>query len=157
MGTETERKFLVRGDWPREQPVHIRQGYLSRTPERTVRIRRAGDRAFLTIKGMSRGASRAEFEYPIPVGEADQMLDELCEAPLIDKHRYRTTENGVTWEIDEFHGANDGLVIAEVELHSEDQPLTLPSWVGAEVTGDARFFNANLVASPYSQWRGEEG
>jgi adenylate cyclase len=153
MGIEIERKFLVRDRSVLERSTGIpyRQGYLSRDPERTVRVRLAGDRAFVTIKGRSEGASRAEFEYPIPVADADPLLA-LCEGALIDKTRHRIQAGSLTWEVDVFHGANDGLVVAEVELDSPDQPVDIPEWVGDEVTSDPRYVNANLVAHPYLTW-----
>jgi adenylate cyclase len=120
-------------------------------PERTVRVRLLGERAFLTVKGPTAGASRAEFEYAIPPDDARAMLD-LCEKPLIEKTRYVVPHGGLVWEIDEFHGANAGLVVAECELASEDQPLDKPDWVGEEVTGDARYYNSSLVARPFSTW-----
>lgn len=154
MGTEIERKFRVSGDaWRgRGTATRYRQGYLSTVKERTVRVRVAGDRAQLTIKGITVGASRTEFEYEIPVDDADVMLDELCEQPIIDKVRHVVEIDGTTWEIDEFAGANAGLVVAEVELDDADQHVTRPAWLGEEVTDDPRYFNANLVAHPYSEW-----
>ena len=154
MGTEIERKFLVDvGRWqPRDGGTPFRQGYLSSHPERTVRVRLEGERAVLTIKGLTRGISRTELEYPIPRADAEQMLAELCEQPLIDKHRHVEVHAGVTWEIDVFHGANAGLVIAEVELESDTAAPALPPWIGRDVSADPRYYNANLVAHPYSQW-----
>lgn len=152
MGIEIERKFLVTGDqWRQGAGVRYSQGYLSRDKARTVRVRVAGDKAFLTIKGVSRGAARAEFEYEIPVAEAEQLL-ELSDGPLIRKLRYKVRHDGLTWEVDEFLGDNTGLVVAEVELTSEDQTFTKPSWVGKEVTDDQRYYNSNLASHPYSQW-----
>ena len=107
---------------------------------------------FITIKGMSVGATRSEYEYEIPLADANEMLDRLCERPLIEKTRYRVSHEGLAWEIDEFEGDNRGLIIAEVELKDETQSVTLPGWIGQEVTGDHRYFNANLVANPFSQW-----
>jgi CYTH domain-containing protein len=154
MSREIERKYLVVGDAWRflGTATEIRQGYLSTVKERTVRVRVVGDAAYLTIKGITRGATRAEFEYPIPVSDADEMLDELCERPLIEKTRHVVVSAGMVWEIDEFAGVNDGLTIAEVELEHEDQPFEIPDWVGDEVTADPRYFNANLIARPFSQW-----
>lgn len=154
MGREVERKFLVTGaGWKRNASgVRFRQGYLSTVKERTVRVRTEGDRAVLTIKGLTVGVSRLEFEYAIPLEDANRMLDELCERPLIDKTRYRLDAGSVTWEIDEFHGENDGLVVAEVELASADQPFDRPAWLGCEVSDDPRYFNANLIARPYRTW-----
>jgi CYTH domain-containing protein len=110
-----------------------------------------GDKAYLTIKGMAVGATRPEFEYEIPYQDAKELLN-LCEMPLIEKDRYRLEEGGVVWEIDEFLGENRGLIVAEVELESEDQPFTKPDWVGEEVTGDPRYFNSNLIKKPYTKW-----
>ena len=154
MGTEIERKYLVRGDAWRAlaKGVHYRQGYLNSAKERTVRIRSMGDKAYITIKGLTVGASRPEYEYEIPVADADAMLDGLAERPLIEKRRYKIPHGGVTIEVDEFLGENAGLVVAEVELQSEDQRFDKPAWFGEEVTGDPRYYNANLVRHPYSTW-----
>jgi len=154
MGEEIERKFLVTGDAWRERDagVRYRQGFLSTDPDRTVRVRIAGDEGSLTIKGRTHGARRAEFEYQIPTADAQQMLDTLCRRPLIEKVRYTVTSGTHTWEIDVFEGENDGLVIAELELESEDEPFERPDWVGAEVTEDPRYFNSNLVERPYNTW-----
>ena len=154
MGTEIERKFLVTDDSWRGQgtATPFRQGYLSTVKERTVRVRAAGDEGTLTIKGITVGASRTEFEYPIPVEDAHVMLDELCEQPIIEKTRHVMDVDGTTWEIDEFAGVNEGLVVAEVELDSPDEQFTSPDWLGNEVTDDPRYFNANLIAHPYSEW-----
>jgi adenylate cyclase len=154
MAKEIERKFLVRGNSWRSQDggKRYRQGYLSRVKERTVRVRTTGDKGFITIKGESVGATRSEYEYEIPLADANEMLDRLCERPLIEKTRYRVSNEGLVWEIDEFEGGNRGLIVAEVELKDETQSITLPVWVGQEVTDDPRYFNANLVANPFSQW-----
>ncbi len=154
MGTEIERKFLVEGDGWRADATSstFRQGYLSTVKERTVRVRVAGDRGTLTIKGITVDATRTEFEYEIPVGDAAVMLDELCERPLVEKTRHVVEWHGMTWEIDEFSGVNDGLVVAEVELEDVGQRFDLPDWIGAEVTDDPKYFNANLIARPYSTW-----
>lgn len=154
MGTEIERKFLVTDDtWRgRGTATPFRQGYLSTVKERTVRVRAAGDEGTLTIKGITVGASRTEFEYPIPLEDAHVMLDELCEQPIIEKTRHVVDVDGTTWEIDEFAGVNEGLVVAEVELDSPDEQFTSPDWLGDEVTDDPRYFNANLIAHPYSEW-----
>jgi CYTH domain-containing protein len=117
-----------------------------------VRVRAAGDEGTLTIKGITVGASRTEFEYPIPVDDANAMLDELCEQPIIEKTRHLVDVDGTTWEIDEFAGVNDGLIVAEVELGSPDEEFTPPDWLGDEVSDDPRYFNANLIAHPYSEW-----
>lgn len=154
MGHEIERKFLVTGTaWKRgASGVPFRQGYLSSVKERTVRVRTEGDRATLTIKGPTTGISRSEFEYAIPVKDANRMLDTLCERPLIEKTRYHLTVGRHLWEIDEFHGDNQGLVVAEIELQSPDELFQRPEWVTREVSGDARYFNANLVHQPYRTW-----
>lgn len=154
MAEEIERKFLVTTrEWRTGDATEYRQGYLSLDKERTVRVRIAGDRAYLTIKGITRGATRREYEYPIPVDEAGEMLDELCRHPLIEKRRYRLQHAGQIWEIDEFFGDNTGLVVAEVELEREDQRFEHPPWLGEEVTDDPRYYNANLVENPYRNWK----
>ena len=154
MSREIERKYLVVGESWRTPgtAIRLRQGYLSTVKERTVRVRVAGDAGHLTVKGITRGATRTEFEYEIPVADADRMLDELCERPLIEKTRHLVVHGALTWEIDEFGGVNEGRVIAEVELEDEAQPIDLPAWVGDEVTADPRYFNSNLIAHPYSRW-----
>ena len=154
MGREIERKYLVRGNSWREagDPVRYRQGYLSTDKERVVRVRRAGDRAFLTIKGLPRGISRPEYEYEISVDEADEMLGLLCIRPFIEKKRYKCEYEGLTWEIDEFQGENEGLILAEVELENENQEIPLPEWIGDEVSHDPRYTNAGLVHHPYKAW-----
>ena len=154
MATEIERKYLVLEETWRSRAVGMvfRQGYLSTVKERTVRVRVVGDLGYLTVKGLTVGSVRTEFEYIVPIADAEQMLDELCEQPLIEKTRYVIEENGLTWEIDEFAGANEGLIVAEVELGDESQQVDPPDWVGEEVTNDARYFNANLIAHPFSEW-----
>jgi adenylate cyclase len=158
MKTEIERKFLVSGSgWRgRDRGVRLRQGYLSLTKERSVRVRLAGDKAFLTIKGESKGAVRPEYEYEIPPRDAADMLDYLCVRPLIEKTRYRIDEGGHTWEVDDFSGDNAGLVVAEVELAHEDQEVSLPDWIGPEVTDRPRYLNVNLVQHPYCDWSDQE-
>jgi len=153
MGTEIERKFLVEGsDWRQGKPVRLTQCYLNRDKHRTVRIRIAGEEAFLTVKSVTQGATRAEFEYPIPVADAEQML-KFSDGPLIEKDRHVVVLDGCRWEVDEFHGDNAGLIMAEIELTSEDQPFSRPPWLGREVTHDRRFYNSNLAAHPYKEWR----
>lgn len=154
MPVEIERKFLVAGDgWRGLAPGrHYRQGYLSTEAARTVRVRAVGDSGYLTIKGATVNATRVEYEYRIPVEDAHAMLEGLCERPLIEKTRYRIEHRGLVWEVDEFAGENAGLLLAEVELESEDQDIALPEWIGEEVTGDPRYYNANLIANPFSQW-----
>jgi adenylate cyclase len=153
MGTEIERKFLVVGDAWRGLSTgrHYRQGYLSTVKERTVRVRTVGDKGYITVKGITVGAKRAEYEYEVPVGDANEIL-ELCELPLVEKTRYRIPYGGLVFELDEFEGDNRGLIVVEVELKSEDQTVKLPEWIGKEVTTDPRYFNANLVAHPYATW-----
>jgi adenylate cyclase len=154
MAKEIERKFLVTGDsWRQAKGVRYRQGYLNTAQERSVRVRINDDKAYLTIKGTTVGATRLEFEYEIPGQDAQEILDELCERPLIEKNRHKIEHGGLTWEVDEFFGENEGLIIAEIELDSEDQAFEKPDWLGREVTGDPRYFNANLVENPYSRWR----
>jgi adenylate cyclase len=152
MGVEIERKFLVKGDgWRSTSGTDIGQGYLNLDKRRTVRVRIAGEKAFLTIKGPSAGATRTEFEYAIPASDAHAML-QLCDGSPISKTRYVVAFEGMKWEIDEFHGANEGLVVAEIELTAEDQTFALPDWVAGEVTDDPRYFNSNLVEHPFSRW-----
>lgn len=154
MGTEIERKFLVTGNEWRDMAAGIRyrQGYLSSGKERTIRVRIAGDRAFLTIKGETSGISRMEYEYPIPVEDADVLLAELCEQPIIEKKRYTISYQGFVWEVDEFFGENEGLLVAEIELESEGQKFAKPPWIGKEVSSDRRYANASLVKNPFSTW-----
>ncbi len=154
MAKEIERKFLVSGEAWRELAAgtHYRQGYLSTVKERTVRVRTIDERAFLTIKGLTRGFSRVEYEYEIAHGDAVEMLDDLCLQPIVEKHRYEIECEGLTWEVDEFHGVNEGLIVAEVELESEEQEVPKPDWIGEEVSGDPRYFNANLIANPFTTW-----
>ncbi len=156
MATEIERKFLVQGTpWREGSGVSFTQGYLNRDKERTVRVRIAGGNAFLTIKGLTQGASRAEFEYGIPMSDAQQLL-KLSDGPIIQKTRYVIVHEGSTWEVDEFLGDNTGLVLAEIELKSQDQPFSRPPWLGAEVTHDRRYYNSNLASYPYLKWSGAE-
>ena len=154
MAKEIERKFLIAGEGWRDEAAgtFFRQGYLSTVKERTVRVRSKGDQGFLTVKGISVGATRAEFEYEIPLEDANEMLDSLCERPIIEKTRYRVSYQGFVWEVDEFAGDNAGLIVAEIELASEDQKFPRPPWVGREVSDDPRYFNANLIAHPFKAW-----
>jgi len=153
MGLEIERKFLVRDRSVLEgvDGLAYRQGYLSIDPDRTVRVRIFGDRGAITVKGRSDGPTRAEFEYPIPVDDAEALL-ELCLPPIVAKRRFRIPYQGRTWEVDVFERENEGLVVAEVELPSADALLERPGWVGDDVTDDPRYANANLVAHPYRTW-----
>lgn len=152
MALEIERKYLVCGDAWRASPAQrLSQGYLCNAPERTVRVRIAGEQGFLTIKGLTQGASRQEFEYPIPLIDAQALLA-LCEAGVIDKLRHTVVHAGKSWEVDAFLGENQGLVVAEIELSSEDEPLIKPDWIGQEVTHDSRYYNASLSTLPYQRW-----
>lgn len=152
MATEIERKFLVAGDgWRQPAAVRICQGYLNRDADRTVRVRIAGERGYLTIKGRAKNLTRPEFEYEIPIADAEQLL-KLCEGPILEKHRHVLQHAGSRWEVDEFHGDNEGLVVAELELEHEDQPFERPAWLHTEVTHDVRYLNSNLSARPYRTW-----
>ena len=155
MGVEIERKFLIDPSlWsPQGVGTPFRQGYLSSAEHCVVRVRLAGDEAFLTVKGATRGVSRLEFEYRIPRDDAVVLLDRLCGPALIEKTRYRQQVGDKLWEIDVFHGENDGLILAEVELHAEDEAFELPEWVLEEVSDDARYFNSNLMLRPFNSWR----
>ena len=154
MAKEVERKYLViAGAWtPKDAGTHFTQGYLNSQKERVVRVRIEGHKATLTIKGLTTGVSRSEFEYAIPEADAGVMLDQLCERPLIDKHRHRERSGGHTWEIDVFHGENEGLVVAEVELASVRDTPALPPWIGEEISSDPRYFNSNLLKHPFRRW-----
>ena len=155
MATEIERKFIVKGDFSKEvcNSQRIVQGYICSQPGRTVRIRIRGEKGFLTIKGPSddKGLSRYEFEQEIPLPDAEQLLT-LCEPGVIDKVRHLVRAGKHTWEVDVFHGANEGLVMSEIELASEDEPFEKPDWIGEEVSGDRRYYNSMLTKEPYSQW-----
>jgi len=155
MAQEIERKFLVADDSWRAAAgagTAYRQGYLSLDAARVVRVWVLGGRGFLTIKGLRLGISAPEYEYQIPVAEAEQMLATLCLRPLIEKVRFELPFGGLTWEIDEFQGENQGLVVAEVELESEGQAVELPPWAGPEVSHDRRYANASLVLRPFKSW-----
>ena len=154
MAQEIERKFLVHDTSIVDSLAgeRLTQGYLSHDKNATVRVRIAGTTGWLTIKGKTVGATRSEFEYPVPEEDARQMLDELCGAGVIDKTRYRLPQGELCWEIDVFHGDNDGLIVAEIELPSEDTPFDRPAWLGEEVTGDPRYYNSALSTNPYTQW-----
>ena len=158
MAQEIERKFLVKGDFKAEafKAIRITQGYLCSVPERTVRVRVKGDKGFITVKGISNasGASRFEWEKEIPVEEVRALL-ELVEPGVIDKTRYlvKAVDSVHTWEVDEFYGDNDGLTVAEVELDDENETFSQPEWLGEEVTGDPKYFNAMLMKNPYKHWK----
>jgi adenylate cyclase len=155
MAQEIERKFLVNGDFKSvaTKATRITQGYLSSVPERTVRVRIKGDKGFITIKGVgsSSGASRYEWEKEIPIAEVEELL-QLCEAGVIDKTRFLVKAGKHTFEVDEFYGENEGLVVAEVELSSEDENFEKPSWLGNEVTGDVKYYNSMLMKNPFKSW-----
>ncbi|WP_299199632.1 CYTH domain-containing protein [uncultured Amphritea sp.] len=154
MAQEIERKFLVNMDKVHlpDQGLTICQGYIQTADKTTVRIRIMGDKAFLTLKGASKGISRSEFEYEIPVTDARQMLDELCTGPVVYKTRYLITHKSHLWELDIFTGDNQGLIVAEVELDSENEQPELPDWITQEVTGDKRYYNSNLLTHPFKNW-----
>lgn len=154
MGQEIERKYLVKNeDFKKHaEGIPYHQGYLNSAKERVVRVRTIGDKGFLTIKGISKGATRLEYEYEIPYKDSKELLELLCEKPTINKHRYKVEYKGFVWEIDEFHGENDGLTLAEIELESEDQSFDIPDWIGEEVTGDPKYFNSNLIKNPFKNW-----
>ncbi|MFI2810648.1 MULTISPECIES: CYTH domain-containing protein [Microbulbifer] len=157
MAKEIERKFLVEPGFAatlatREGGTAVSQGYLPVSGTSTVRARIYGDRGFLTLKGATRGISRSEFEYEIPVADAQEIIDTLCGGQVIEKTRHIVTVGQHKWEIDIFSGRNRGLVVAEIELESEAEEFERPDWVTAEVTGDPRYYNANLVDTPYCDW-----
>lgn len=158
MGIEIERKFLVNHALWQLTQIEVsqgelyKQGYMSTDPKRTIRVRRTEQTAYLTIKGQATGASRAEFEYEIPVDEAEEILATICIRPIIEKRRYKLPVAGHTWEVDVFYGENEGLIVAEIELQSEDEAFEMPAWVTTEVTADGRYTNASLVTHPFKQW-----
>lgn len=154
MAKEIERKFLVKGNaWKKAtKGIVYRQGYLSSVKERIVRVRTMENKGFLTIKGITKGISRSEFEYEISAEDANIMLDEICEKPLIEKKRYKIAVGSLVFEVDEFFGENKGLVVAEVEIKDEKQKIDLPDWIDEEVSGDPRYFNANLILHPFTKW-----
>jgi adenylate cyclase len=155
MATEIERKFLVKDDSWREDAepgVRYRQGYLSSAKSCSIRVRVAGERGYLNIKSATLGVTRTEHEYPIPLSDAEEMLVDLCEGPLIEKTRYRVPHKGHIWEVDVFGGDNEGLVVAEIELDHPDESFELPAWAGEEVSHDPRYYNVCLVEHPYKHW-----
>ncbi|RPI78108.1 MAG: CYTH domain-containing protein [Desulfobacteraceae bacterium] len=153
MKTEIERKFLVKGfSWKTTGGKRYCQGYISRNKQSTVRVRISDDKAFLAVKGAQTGITRLEYEYAIPKIDAEELLEHLCEKPLIEKIRYRVSFGGHVFEIDEFLGDNAGLIVAEIELESEDQDFPKPPWLGNEVTRDPRYYNVNLVQHPFKEW-----
>ncbi|MFL6616977.1 MAG: CYTH domain-containing protein [Povalibacter sp.] len=155
MALEIERKFLVRSDAWRAEVANrelLRQGYLTSGSQCSIRARIAGAQAWLNIKARKSGMTRLEFEYPIPVADADEILNELAQGPILEKYRHRVPAGEYVWEIDEFLGANAGLIVAEIELTSEDAVFTCPSWLGEEVTEDERYYNFNLARRPFKDW-----
>ena len=159
MALEIERKYLI--DLEKigtlENGVRIKQGYLSTNKDAVVRVRVKNDKAYLTIKGSNSGIARLEFEYEIPLNEANEMLEKLCQKPVIDKTRSLIKHDIHTWEVDIFYGDNEGLVVAEVELSSEDEHINLPIWVKEEVSHDDRYFNSNLMKLPFKDWEENKG
>lgn len=155
MAVEIERKFLV--DLEKlgtlENAYSIKQGYIGTKDLTVVRIRIKDEDAYLTIKGANKGMKRLEFEYPIPLDEANEMLDKLCSKPIIDKTRYLINYGNHIWELDIFYGDNDGLVIAEVELKDENEEIELPPWITKEVTSDEKYYNSSLLNNPYKNWK----
>lgn len=154
MAIEIERKFLLaNADWRLaiSRAINIKQGYLNSNKSRTVRVRIANEQGFITVKGMSQQNARAEFEYEIPYADALQLI-ELCEQPIIEKTRYEVLVHGNCWEIDVFTGENAGLIVAEIELESQEQAFVRPTWLGKEVSDDARYFNASLITYPFGMW-----
>ncbi|WP_435685969.1 CYTH domain-containing protein [Sedimenticola selenatireducens] len=155
MALEIERKYLVINDKWKENILSesvLKQGYIANQPNATVRVRIAGEVAYLNIKSATTGITRAEFEYQIPRSDAEQILEQVAEHPFIDKTRYKVQWGSHVWDLDLFAGENQGLIMAEVELNSEDESFELPPWAGKEVSGDPRYYNASLVKHPYTQW-----
>ncbi len=155
MGTEIEHKFLLRDERWRQQTtrsVRMRQGYLTSDERCSVRVRVAGDQGFLNVKSGTLGIQRSEYEYPIPLAEAEEILDTLCEKPVLEKTRHYVPVGEHCWEVDEFAGANAGLIVAEVELSRPDEPFERPDWAGLDVSGDPRYYNSRLARQPYSTW-----
>ena len=156
MAQEIEKKFLVDGEFKEsaKKATRITQGYLSSVPERTVRVRVKGEKGYITVKGIGNdsGASRFEWEKEIPVEDVRDLL-KICEPGVIDKTRYLVDCDGHTFEVDEFYGDNEGLVVAEVELSDENEAFTRPSWLGEEVTGDKKYYNSMLMKNPYKNWK----
>jgi len=155
MAKEIERKFLLKSDtWCDEVDSSCRyaQGYMSSSEKVSIRIRISDEKAYLNFKSATLGISRTEYEYEVPLADADDMLANFCEGPLIEKVRYFVKRGDHTWEIDVFEGDNTGLVVAEIELQTEDESFDVPDWIGAEVSDDPRYYNVCLVTHPYCQW-----
>ncbi len=156
MAIEIEHKFLLANDHWRSQTyksIIIQQGYLTSAPTSSIRVRISGENAWLNIKSATIGTQRLEFEYKIPLSDAEEIIAKLCEGPLITKTRHYVKHEGHIWEIDEFSGENDGLVVAEIELSNPDEKFTTPDWIGKEVTGDLKYYNNNLARHPYNTWK----
>jgi len=155
MGVEIERKFTLKNEsWRKDVQRSQRyvQGYLAGNERNSIRVRIAGDKANLNIKSATLGIFRHEYEYDIPLSDADEMLETLCEKPVIDKVRHFVVFDNKTWEIDEFSGENQGLIVAEIELNDEAEAITLPEWAGEDVSHDPRYYNVCLVKHPYKNW-----
>lgn len=155
MAREIERKFLLTDDRWRTavtRSLNMRQGYVGSSPAVSIRVRVAGDEAWLNFKSATLGIARLEYEYPIPRADADEMLQAFCGERFLDKTRHLVPWDGHVWEIDEFHAANAGLIVAEIELEREDEDFTRPPWLGAEVSSDPRYYNVCLIDHPYSRW-----
>lgn len=158
MPLEIERKFLVcSDDWKKtaQPPLVCKQGYMLATPGKSIRVRIMGNKGFLTIKGQTTGFSRQEFEYEIPFHDANKLLQDFCCHPLIEKKRYLVEHKSKIWEIDVFFGDNRGLIMAEIELNTEDEAFDKPQWAGAEVTGDNRYYNSSLQKTPFKNWQSD--
>lgn len=156
MAKEIEKKYLLLNDNYKAHSTvtYIQQGYITTKKEGVVRVRVRDNEAYITIKGQNQGAVRLEYEYQIPVSEAKEIIENLCQKPVIEKKRYSfQAADGHIWEIDEFFGENDGLVVAEIELSREDEEFEKPEWVGEEVTSDMRYYNSNLMQNPYINWK----
>lgn len=156
MGVETEKKFLVKKElWNKVKKggTRYRQGYILRQEDKTIRIRLIeGDKGYITIKGKARGISRPEYEYAIPEKDAEELLENFCDA-VVSKKRYKINIEGKLWEVDEFLGDNEGLIVAELELKEEAEQFNLPEWIGTEVTGDPRYYNSELSVNPFKNWK----
>ena len=158
MALEIERKFLLKGDsWRADvlRSVDYRQGYMSGTEKCSIRIRIGNGKAHLNIKSATLGIQRSEYDYPVPLVDAEEMLNQFCLGEVIEKTRYFVDYKNHTWEIDIFEGANQGLIVAEIELDHEDERFELPDWIGKEVSDDPRYYNVCLVDHPFSQWQDE--
>ena len=159
MAIEIERKYLLKNnDWQTHvyQKTHYKQAYLANTKQSSVRIRIAGNKANINIKSMTLGIQRLEYEYPMPVQDANELLEQLCQKPVIEKTRHLVKYDYKIWEIDVFEGENKGLIMAEIELNHVAEKFKLPAWIGAEVSQYVRYYNVNLIQYPYQQWTKNE-